>query len=220
MLLAYAPFLERGYTVFSCGMAASRNSRFRRSRRTFTGRFVSFATMAKWQVNPDKLGISGGSAGGHLSLTMGVYGGPWRSKGCRSGGSGEQCDSGHRLFLPADGFPQLRQARRVRCRSRHPGTLPTRVWPRDRHCGKAGSGLAKKSRRFTTSPRASPPTFIIHGDQDKLVPLQQAESFRESKRSGGDHQAHDQTRVLLTAGPISRRIIPCSPTGLTNNCAA
>ena len=30
----------------------------------------------KWNVNPDHLGITGGSAGGHLSLTMGTQGGP------------------------------------------------------------------------------------------------------------------------------------------------
>ena len=62
---------------------------------------------AKYGVNPDLLGISGASAGGHLSFTMGTQGkkGDANAKDPVDRESSEvQCC---RLFLSTHGFPEL-----------------------------------------------------------------------------------------------------------------
>ena len=73
----YAPFLERGYTVFSVRHGCQPKFIIPEITQDIHRaiRFIRH-NAAKWGVNPDRLGISGGSAGGHLSLTMGVRGGP------------------------------------------------------------------------------------------------------------------------------------------------
>ena len=71
------PLLERGYTV----VAVVHGSQPRFVIPEITAdiqRAVRFtrAHAAEYGINPDKFGIFGASAGGHLSLTMGTQGGP------------------------------------------------------------------------------------------------------------------------------------------------
>src|SRR5437762_9004553 len=71
----YQPYLERGYTIFAIVHG---------SQPKFTipeieldiHRAVRFVrhNAVKYKINPDQLGITGGSAGGHLSLTLGTQG--------------------------------------------------------------------------------------------------------------------------------------------------
>jgi acetyl esterase/lipase len=78
---AYRPFLNRGYTVFAVVHC---------SQPKFTvteivpdiHRAIRFIrhNAARYGVDPARFGVTGGSAGGHLSLTMGTQGGPGDSK--------------------------------------------------------------------------------------------------------------------------------------------
>src|SRR5689334_10348065 len=71
----YQPFLERGYTVFA--IVHGSQPRFIISEiEQDIHRAVRFVrhNAAKWHVSPDHFGITGGSAGGHLSLTIGTQG--------------------------------------------------------------------------------------------------------------------------------------------------
>ncbi len=71
----YASFLDRGYTVFA--VVHGSQPKFVISEITADiHRAVRFIrhNAAKWNVDPDRLGIAGASAGGHLSLTMGTQG--------------------------------------------------------------------------------------------------------------------------------------------------
>ena len=70
-------FTDRGQTVFEV-VHGSQPRFFLPEIIQDIHRAVRFIrTHAKeYSVDPDRLGISGGSAGGHLSLTMGSYGGP------------------------------------------------------------------------------------------------------------------------------------------------
>src|SRR5678816_4467736 len=72
---SFRPYLGRGYTVFA--VVHGSQPKFTISEiEPDIHRAVRFIRhfAAKYGVNPDKIGISGGSAGGHLSLTMGVKG--------------------------------------------------------------------------------------------------------------------------------------------------
>src|SRR5689334_3930702 len=73
----YQPLLERGYTVFAVVHGSQPRFIIPEIEQDIhrAVRFVRH-NAAKYGVDPDHLGITGGSAGGHLSLTMGTQGAP------------------------------------------------------------------------------------------------------------------------------------------------
>ncbi|MCC6730272.1 MAG: alpha/beta hydrolase [Chthonomonadales bacterium] len=130
---------------------------------------------AEYGVDPDRLGICGGSAGGHLSLMMGAYGGP---------GSPQAADAVDRassvvqavacLFPPTDllnyGKEGASAMEIVTLRPFWPafGITSTTSAEERARLGRALSPIYGLTAR-------TPPTLIIHGDADQLVPLQQSE---------------------------------------------
>jgi acetyl esterase/lipase len=184
---AYAPYLERGYTIFAVCHACQ--PRFTIPEITDdVNRAVRFIrhNAAKWNVNPDKLGVSGGSAGGHLSLTLGTGGGPGKAdaKG------------------PIDRESSVVQA--VACFYPPTDFLNYGAQGEDG----VGAGTLKDLRAAFFAPGAEdtpeihqklgheispiyhitasmPPTLIIHGDADKRVPLQQSQTFVQKATEAG-----------------------------------
>src|SRR5438093_7489064 len=71
----YYPLLERGYTVFAVVHGSQPRFIIPEIEQDIhrAVRFVRH-NAAKWHVSPDHFGTTGGSAGGHLSLTMGTQG--------------------------------------------------------------------------------------------------------------------------------------------------
>ena len=144
-------------------------------------------------VDPDQLGIFGASAGGHLSLiqgTSGDLGNPEARDPIERASSRVQAVA---CFFPPTDFLNYGEAGTVAIGN---GTLSGFAAPFDFH------EFDPKQRKFVavTDPARidaiardispinhvtadDPPTLIIHGDADKLVPIQQAEiivaKFRE-----------------------------------------
>ena len=183
--LAYAPFLERGYTVFSVRHGCQPKFTIQEITQDIH-RAIRFIRHngAKWQVNPDKLGISGGSAGGHLSLTMGVYGGPGDPKAADPVDRESSAIQAIACFYPPTDFLNYGK----------PGECAVGVGILERFQPAFGPETATAEGRERLGKEVSPiyhitaslpPTFIIHGDQDKLVPLQQAESFLAKAKEAG-----------------------------------
>ena len=73
----YRALLDRGYTVFAV-VHGSQPRFFIPEIEQDIHRAVRFVrhNAAQFEINPDKLGITGASAGGHLSLTMATQGRP------------------------------------------------------------------------------------------------------------------------------------------------
>ena len=139
-----------------------------------------------YHIDPDRLGITGASAGGHLSLMHGHGRNTGRPKRRRSDRSRLQPGPGRRLFLPADGFPQLEQARRTSSTfsildSRFKAAVDFKELDQKRSAFSCRSPTRRSAGHPppispATHVRADdPPTLIIHGDKDKLVPMQQSE---------------------------------------------
>ena len=176
---AYAPYLERGYTIFAVCHGCQPRFTIPEIREDVERavRFIRF-NAAKWNVKPDAFGVTGASAGGHLSLTLGTMGGPGKADakdpidressavqvvacfyppadflnygapGEDAVGQGVLKDLRAAFFAPgAEDSPEIRQE------------LGKRISP-----------------IYFITPKL-PPTLIIHGDADKRVPFQQAESF-------------------------------------------
>ncbi|MFM8273177.1 MAG: prolyl oligopeptidase family serine peptidase [Gemmata sp.] len=179
-------FVNRGYTVFAVTHG---------SQPKFTvpevledmHRAVRFikANAKRYNVDPEKLGIAGGSAGGHLSLMQGCAPRPANRD---SKDPVEQFSSkvaAVACFYPPTDFLNYGKEGEIALGS---GTLrnfrpPFDFWEREKGTNKLVV-IADEERRKEIGKAISPvyhaskdsaPALIIHGDADTLVPIQQAE---------------------------------------------
>ena len=171
------PFLDRGYTVFT----VVHGSQPKFIITEITGdihRAVRFIrhNAAKYGVNPNKLGITGASAGGHLSLTMAVKGGKGKAdaKDPIDRESSEiQCVAC--FFPPTDflnyGEPGEDAVGVGTLKGFKSGFGPRSDTAEGRH------ELGREISPIYFIHSNTPPILIIHGDADKLVPIFQAEQF-------------------------------------------
>ena len=181
-----AEYLKRGYTVFAVVHGSQpkyaipevledmhRSVRFIRSR------------AEHYKIDPDRLGITGGSAGGHLSLMQGTAG---------TNGQSDAKDPIDRVssrvqavacFFPPTDFLNYGQPGEIALGS---GILKEFRAPFDfkEYDGaiRAFVAITDENKRLNIGKAISPvyhvssddpPALIIHGDADKLVPIQQAE---------------------------------------------
>lgn len=181
----YAPFLERGYTVFAVVHGSQPKFQIPEITQDIhrAVRFVRHHA-ARWDVDPGKFAITGASAGGHLSLTMGTQGGP---------GSAEAKDPVDRVssavqavacFFPPTDFLNYgatgEDAVGVGILKDFKPAFGARS---DTAEGRRELGREISPVNFITA--GMPPTLIIHGDADKLVPVQQAEIFVHRAQEAG-----------------------------------
>ena len=179
------PFLDRGYTVFAV-VHGSQPRYIIPEIVADIHRGVRWIRhhAADYGIRPDRLGVFGASAGGHLSLTLGTQGGPgdpaakdpvdressavqavacffpptdylnWRNSGDDAVGVGVLKD-----FKPAFGpRSDTEESRRV---------------------------YGKEISPFYFVSPSVPPTYIVHGDADRLVPIHQAEIFVQRCQEAG-----------------------------------
>ncbi len=129
---------------------------------------------ANYGVDPNRLGISGGSAGGHLSLMMGAYGSdgnPEAKDGVDRASSRVQAVA---CFYPPTDFLNYGEAGKSAMK------IPTlkSYWHVFGVTEQTSSEESEKIAR-SLSPLYGitirmPPTLLIHGDADTLVPIQQS----------------------------------------------
>ena len=137
-----------------------------------------------FQIDPNRIGISGASAGGHLSLMMGCAGETGNPK------SKDPVDrASSRVQAVACFFPPTDFLNYGKLGEKVLGIEPNHQFkaPFDFHEQEAGTKLFKPVDMETRerivkeiSPiyyvtKDDPPVLIIHGDADELVPLQQSE---------------------------------------------
>jgi acetyl esterase/lipase len=183
------PLVDRGYTVF----AVVHGSQPRYSIPEIIGdlnravRFIRHETKT-YRIDPHRLGVTGASAGGHLSLMLGTAGGqgdPNARDPVERESSRVQAVA---CFFPRTDFLNYGAPGRELIRASDHGK-PFRPAFDYRELD-AESNLwvpvtdTEKLRRITReiSPIShvsaeDPPTLILHGDRDELVPLQQSQTF-------------------------------------------
>lgn len=196
-----APFViepvKRGYTVFAVHHGSQPKftvpevvSDIKRA-----VRFIR-AHAKEYGVDPQRIGITGASAGGHLSLMMGTAG---------DAGDAAASDLVERqssrvqavacLFPPTDflnyggenryafGSGELLFGFRTAIDVRDLDPKTQRLERSDDD--KKQRDLAQSISPITHVTADDPPTLIVHGDADKLVPIQQAELIIEKLKKAG-----------------------------------
>lgn len=175
---AYDSFLKRGYTVFAVVHGSQPKFQIPEIIQDMhrAVRFIRF-NAERYGVDPDHLGVSGASAGGHLSLVL---------------GTGLNATNSPNAKDPIDRVSSAVQA--VACFF-PPTDFLNYGKPEESALGentlanfKAAFGdvpqdpESKQKFGRSLSPLYAiqsnlPPVLILHGDADKLVPIQQAELF-------------------------------------------
>lgn len=137
------------------------------------------ANAAKYQVNPNKFGAAGDSAGGHLSLMLGLTDASAKLEG--DGGSPDQSSRVQavvNIFGPTD----MRELHRT-C----PDAAPIVAKFLNGTPDEAAENY-RASSPITYASKTSAAVLTIHGTDDKLVPPGQAELLdRKLKEVGGSH---------------------------------
>lgn len=178
----YQPFLDRGYTVF----AVVHGSQPKFIVTEIVGdihravRFIRY-NAARYGVDPNRLGITGASAGGHLTLTMatrGDTGNPDAKDPVDRESSAVQCAA---CFFPPTDFLNYGEPGEDAVGV---GTLKN-FKPAFGPLSDTAEGRQRLGRDISPIyflKSNTPPILIVHGDADKLVPIYQAQIFM--KRCG------------------------------------
>lgn len=146
------------------------------------------ANSAKYGIDPVRVGVVGGSAGGHLSALVGTAGG--RQAFPAIGDCTEQSDRVQAvcdIFGPANFSTVMRQA----ADDKNVRNIYTFNAPDDPYSCLIGSALdGDRGKADAASPihyvsQDSPPTLILHGTHDALVPYAQSVEFAAALEGRG-----------------------------------
>jgi acetyl esterase/lipase len=191
------PLLDRGYTAFAVVHGSQPRYTVPEIVKDVNRavRFIRYHAK-DYGIDPDRIGVTGASAGGHLSLMLGTAGGPGdpnakdpvdressrvQAVACffpptdllNYGATGNAIlhakDHG-KPFRPAFDHRELDKETNLWV----PVTDPERL-----------RQIAREISPVYHASPDDPPTLILHGDADRLVPLQQSEAIVERLKKAG-----------------------------------
>lgn len=133
------------------------------------------ANAQKFHINPDRIGVTGGSAGGHLSLLVGLAG-PTANLEGDSGNPGQSS----RVQAVVNTFGPTEM---VGCYQKSSVAWIFRLFM-------GGTPSESPERYKAASPvtyvsKDAPPVLTLHGDKDALVPIEQAKLLDEKMKAVG-----------------------------------
>ncbi len=180
-----APYTDSGYTVFA--VVHGSQPRYKvRDIMAFMHRAVRFIRFNanQWNIDPDRIGVTGSSAGGHLSLILATQGGPGDPEAKDPIDRASSAVQAAAVFYPPTDYRNWAE----------PGDMAVGVGKQARWQpafgpesetaeGREKLGYAMSSIYHIS--RTTAPVYIIHGDMDPVVPLFQAESFGKIAKKNG-----------------------------------
>lgn len=181
----FQAFLDRGYTVFAIVHGEQPKYAIPEIVQDIHRaiRFIRYHA-ADYGVDPTRLGIAGASSGGHLSVTIGTQGGPGDPNAKDPVDRESSAVAAVACFFPPTDFLNYGE----------PGEDAVGVGRLSGFRGAFGPEAETAEGRQRLGREISPvnfitehtaPTLIIHGDADKLVPIQQAELFISKAKAAG-----------------------------------
>ncbi|WP_298867601.1 alpha/beta hydrolase [uncultured Gimesia sp.] len=183
MLSRFQPLLDEGFTVFSVRHGSSPKfvipevvNDVRRS-----VRFIRLHAK-DYGVNPEQLGVWGGSAGGHLSLVLGTTSDKGNPKAKEA-----VLQNSNRVAAVVAYYPPTDIREFVDEKSPYYHNYPALQFDAD---------LADDFSPVLHVTPDDPPTLLIHGDQDKLVPISHSEKIMKQFQ---DHKVQAELLVIKDA---------------------
>jgi acetyl esterase/lipase len=173
-----APLLRSGYTVFHvCHISQPASTVMEIIDDMHRGlRFIRHNARG-FGIDPARIGVTGGSSGGHLSLMLATRGGPGDPNASDPIDRESSAVQAVAVFFPVtdllnlgpstenpgDGGPPINYVRAF-----GPDSKNMTVWKR----------IGRESSPIYFVNGTLPPTLIHHGDTDTLVPLEQSQRFQ------------------------------------------
>jgi len=179
------PYTDHGYTVF----AVVHGSQPRYKVRDIMGfmhravRFIRY-NAKQWNIDPNRIGVTGASAGGHLSLTLATKAGPGDPAAEDLIDRASSTVQAAAVFYPPTDYRNWAE----------PGDMAVGVGKQARWQPAFGPESETAEGRDTLGRHMSSiyhisestaPVFIIHCDSDPIVPPFQAESFGKIAKERG-----------------------------------
>ena len=142
------------------------------------------ANAQKYNIDPDRIGVTGFSSGGNLAALLGTSGGDAFLEGAEGTlGYSSRIQAVVDHFGPTD-FMKMNEGKQVAGVIDH--FAPDS--PESLYLGgplKERGDLARLANPLTYIDAGDPPTLVAHGEKDRLVPVEQSEILYEALKKAG-----------------------------------
>ena len=180
-----APLLRRGYTVFAVSHLSQPEATVMEIVEDVNRavRFIRFHAR-EYGVDPDRFGVSGGSAGGHLSLMLATRGGPGTADAADPVDRMSSAVQAVAIFFPATDLLNLGDSTENLHDGGPPKSYVKAFGPQSTN-REVWSVIGREMSPIYHVTSNLPPVLIVHGSADRLTPLDQSERFRAAAQSVG-----------------------------------
>jgi acetyl esterase/lipase len=174
-----APLLRRGYTVFAVYHVSQPDATVMDIIADMhrAARFVRHHA-ANYGVDPARLGVTGGSAGGHLSLMLATRGGPGTADATDPVDRESSAVQAVAIFFPVTDLLNLGKSTENLGDGGPPKGFRSSFGPEAATNLAAWQVIGRDSSPIFHVTTNLPPVLIVHGDADTLTPLEQSEWFQ------------------------------------------
>ena len=180
-----APLLRRGYTIFAvCHISQPNATVMEIIEDVNRGvRFVRYHAK-DYGVDPNRIGVTGGSAGGHLSLMLATRGGAGRPDAPDPADRESSAVQAVAIFYPVTDLLNLGASTENPGDGGPPKSF-VKAFGFEKAFGADSTNMAvwkvigRESSPIYYVNSHLPPTLIYHGGADTLVPLDQSQRFRD-----------------------------------------
>lgn len=147
---------------------------------------------AEYKLDPNRIAVAGGSAGGHLALMVGLTGDDPAFEPLREATPYPGTSSGVRAIVDLYGITNLLTRQKPDATGKPTGELvdggATKVYGATRE---ANAALWRMASPVTHVGKKSPPVLILHGRADATVDYEQSvELAAVLKKNGVEHELH------------------------------
>lgn len=182
----FAPLTRAGYTVFAV-------SHLSQPEATVDEIFEDVSRGVRWVrhhagdygVDPGRIGVTGASAGGHLSLMLATLGGPGPADAADEVGRESSAVQAVGIFFPVTDLLNLGDSTENDGTGGPPKSFVEAFGEEAKDMEVWREEIGRELSPIYHVHAGIPPVLIIHGDADTLTPLDQSERFVEAAAQVG-----------------------------------